>query len=159
MPDISMSLLALQLKACPFCGGKAFFLIRIAGSNHSSYYDVGCKNVVCFLASGAEWYFARPEEALRAWNVRSAPLPTDLTVPTALKDQARSMRIEFARSSASQYILSGDVVDGLMASFASDCLRAERRKISKQIASAMSSTPINGAKLTALLEEVREGSE
>ncbi len=56
-----------QLRACPFCGGKAEVAF---GAYDYNVYQVVCESEVC---SGAAGWADTPEEAIAAWNARKEP--------------------------------------------------------------------------------------
>lgn len=62
----------MELKPCPFCGGKARFIeIPEQGRVFESYlYDIGCKTEGCFLESGADWVVEK-EFVAKMWNERA----------------------------------------------------------------------------------------
>lgn len=56
-----------ELKKCPFCGGDA----EIRELNGELKYYVCCANVDNCYVNPSTFYYARPEEAVKAWNRRA----------------------------------------------------------------------------------------
>ena len=60
-----------ELKACPFCGGKAEIV------DHGGFFTVGCTNLDC--AATIDLLEPSEESAAHDWNRRAAPENKPLT--------------------------------------------------------------------------------
>lgn len=57
----------MELKPCPFCGGKAFVHHVIGG--YRDLYRVHCGNEDCPTETATKWQWKK-EQAIEAWNRR-----------------------------------------------------------------------------------------
>lgn len=57
----------IDLKPCPFCGGKASVIDH---HNDDGSVSVGCADDTCLGFSGLGWLYKTEAEAIKAWNTR-----------------------------------------------------------------------------------------
>lgn len=70
--------MVIELKPCPFCGGKAEIKTDTRFPRYGKYadqavtaYEVCCTNTECIIYNADNKYFLSAEEAVKAWNNRS----------------------------------------------------------------------------------------
>ena len=62
---------ALDLKPCPFCGGKAS-VFRVILEDGTPRYEVDCENIDCEISACTSLHATR-QEAADVWNKRWEP--------------------------------------------------------------------------------------
>lgn len=58
----------MEIKTCPFCGGKTEIIQREYSDSLDIAYDIRCLNQDCYLSEGADWHFETEQEAMDKWN-------------------------------------------------------------------------------------------
>lgn len=61
----------IELKPCPFCGGKAHIIMHICLDNGFVSYEVSHSELNCCMKIKSDTVYHTPEEAARAWNKRA----------------------------------------------------------------------------------------
>ena len=69
----------IELKTCPFCGGKAELKQDIRYPKSGEYagesvkaYEIICPNYDCAIYNADNTYFLSEEDAVKAWNTRQS---------------------------------------------------------------------------------------
>ncbi len=83
---------ALELKPCPFCGGKPY--LQANGRDQKPYWEVVCDNA-CDFTGPAKW---EKDEAVSAWNTRAIATDFAALEARATELENLSMLLEAERN-------------------------------------------------------------